>query len=112
MHTNWCIQIGGGKEEKPTYCLVHLCNKSLGEKRGLKPYIERWIHTAVVKPVLCYVILNIIPLEQFLEGLPCKNAARLLIYLSNSKRYFKNNKQREISDNKILRMRFNELWSS
>ena len=30
------------------------CSKCLGKKWGLKPYIARWIYTAVVRPVLCY----------------------------------------------------------
>ena len=30
------------------------CNKCLGKKWGLKPYIARWIYTAVVRPVLSY----------------------------------------------------------
>lgn len=96
-------------------------NKCLGKKWGLKPYILRWIYTAVVRPVLCYgalvwwntikvscrktrlatvqrqaclgisgvmrstpqaaleVMLNVIPLELFLEELACKSAARLSI---------------------------------
>lgn len=32
----------------------YTCNKCLGKKWGLKPYIAKWIYTAVVRPVLCY----------------------------------------------------------
>ena len=32
----------------------YTCNKCFSRKWGLKPYIVKWIYTAVVRPILCY----------------------------------------------------------